>query len=265
MPGIHLCVPHGVLITPHLFERYAGIRFISDVHGEFDALSEVLIRCSNDNMFPVSLGDLVDRGPESGACLSVFLNLMDRGQGLMVPGNHELKHWKKMNGHENIRWLDHHQTAYEQIVSLPEDDIRKFIRMMQTETVWGRVGNLWFAHASWSPHMPDAFDRTLTHKETKAIKQHAYYGHLDSRRVYDPDYDPYDGLTWIDEIPAGHTAVVGHTIMDTDNPKVEEIRGIAGGRAFMLDTGCGSVEKGYLSTLDYMADGTIRHTPKSIP
>lgn len=263
MQGLHICVPHGVLITPILFEKYDGVRFISDVHGEFDALSEVLIRANNDNMFPVSLGDLVDRGPDSASCLSVFLNLMERGQGFMIPGNHELKQWKKMNGHTNIRWLDDHQRTYDQIAQLPEDDIRKFIRMMQSEIIWGRVGDLWFSHAAWSPLMEQSFKRSLTPGEIKDLKQHSYYGHLPSRRVFDPDYDVWEGLEWINEVPEGHSMVVGHTIMDRENPAIVDVQGHAGGQAIMLDTGCGSVANGYISTLDYMADGTIDYN-KSI-
>jgi len=47
---------------------------------------------------PIFLGDLVDRGPKSPAVLRLVMRLVAEGRGLCVPGNHDMKLLRKLNG-----------------------------------------------------------------------------------------------------------------------------------------------------------------------
>ncbi len=89
---------------------------IGDVHGCFDELSELLgclgWRVDRDETGPeprfsaehdearhlVFLGDLVDRGPASNTVLRLAMDLVDQGVATCLPGNHEAKLLKALQG-----------------------------------------------------------------------------------------------------------------------------------------------------------------------
>jgi len=69
----------------------------ADVHGEIDALHDLLARLGyrEDGTHPegrrlVFLGDLTDRGPDSPAVLALVQRLVDAGLAQCVLGNHDL-------------------------------------------------------------------------------------------------------------------------------------------------------------------------------
>lgn len=69
---------------------------IGDVHGEIDALHDLLAQLGyTAGVHPegrrlVFVGDLIDRGPDSPAVLRLVKQLCDAGQAQCVAGNHEL-------------------------------------------------------------------------------------------------------------------------------------------------------------------------------
>ena len=69
---------------------------IGDVHGEYDALRELVHHLGGDLEAGrvarplVFVGDLVDRGPDSVAVLSAYRRLAEQGLAYCVLGNHEL-------------------------------------------------------------------------------------------------------------------------------------------------------------------------------
>ena len=82
---------------------------VGDVHGCFDELCELLQALGYDvtdpaNVAPppgrkaVLLGDLVDRGPKSAEVLSLVQGMVGRGDALCVPGNHDAKLLKALQG-----------------------------------------------------------------------------------------------------------------------------------------------------------------------
>jgi protein phosphatase len=87
---------------------------IGDVHGCFDELTELLRRLGYDvtpsadepsarhplGRKAVFLGDLVDRGPNSPAVLRLVMSMVSNGSALCVPGNHDVKLMKKLQGRD---------------------------------------------------------------------------------------------------------------------------------------------------------------------
>ena len=48
------------------------------------------------------LGDLVDRGPDTPAVLRLVMRMVAEGKAHCVPGNHDVKLLRKLNG-KNVR------------------------------------------------------------------------------------------------------------------------------------------------------------------
>jgi protein phosphatase len=95
-------------------EEQGPFDIIGDIHGCFDELTELLgklgyLMSSDDGVVSctppegrkaVFLGDLVDRGPNSPAVLRLVMQMVARGQALCVPGNHDIKLTRKLNGRD---------------------------------------------------------------------------------------------------------------------------------------------------------------------
>lgn len=90
---------------------------IGDVHGCFAELRELLTKLGytieqaegDEPAYQVQgpqgrklvfLGDLVDRGPGVAEVLRLVMDLVASGQALCVPGNHDVKLMRKLQGHE---------------------------------------------------------------------------------------------------------------------------------------------------------------------
>ncbi|NSL86467.1 polynucleotide kinase-phosphatase [Chitinophaga sp. Mgbs1] len=101
-------------------EEHGPFDIIGDVHGCYDELCTLLEKLeysidkeqghlisapqtTNDAGYtrtrrPVFVGDLVDRGPASPQVLRLVMNMVQNGQALCVPGNHDAKLLRWLNG-----------------------------------------------------------------------------------------------------------------------------------------------------------------------
>ena len=82
-------------IVGSLFE--GPIDIIGDVHGEYDALQDLLKHLGYDNegVHPtgrrlVFVGDLVDRGPNSPQVVEDVMRFVENGNAQCILGNHEM-------------------------------------------------------------------------------------------------------------------------------------------------------------------------------
>lgn len=70
---------------------------IGDIHGCYTELLDLLNRIGvTDEDILVSVGDLVDRGPDSPAVLRFFRERCARGRAVVLMGNHERKHVRQV-------------------------------------------------------------------------------------------------------------------------------------------------------------------------
>jgi polynucleotide kinase-phosphatase len=83
---------------------------VGDVHGCFDELAALLFRLGYEidrggtsarhpeGRRAIFLGDLVDRGPATPAVLRLVMGMVTEGSALCIPGNHEVKLLRALNG-----------------------------------------------------------------------------------------------------------------------------------------------------------------------
>lgn len=118
----------------------APIDIIGDVHGELEALKNLLIHLGYDEKgyHPngrklVFVGDLCDRGPNSPEVIRLVKTIVDNGNGQAILGNHELNLLQK-NAKEGAGWYfserehkDHHYEPFQRANSEDKDWIYEFL------------------------------------------------------------------------------------------------------------------------------------------
>jgi polynucleotide kinase-phosphatase len=141
---------------------------IGDIHGCFNELQTLLERLGYavskaDSGFAVLppagrkavfLGDLVDRGPNTPDVLRLVMNMVKSGTALCVPGNHDVKLLRKLNGKEVS--LNHGlKETMEQLAGEPPEfiaTVRQFLDGLVSHYVLNN-GHLVVAHAGMRQEM----------------------------------------------------------------------------------------------------------------
>lgn len=147
------------LIQP-LFDGPLDI--LGDVHGEFEALLNLLARLGYDNhgRHPrgrrlVFVGDLTDRGPDSPAVVDFVAGLLDAGRAMCVLGNHDLNillnHEKSENG---WFWGKACQDKCGKVIEqkFADEDLRKRVfKLFASLPIALARDDLRIVHAAWDP------------------------------------------------------------------------------------------------------------------
>ena len=215
----------------------ARIRVVGDVHGDFTAFAYA----AATDRFVIQLGDLTDHGPDHAGTLRIMFDLIDRGRGLFLLGNHDLKLARVLAG-QPIRVEPLLQATIEQLdPGLRERVVRETARA----PAWLRHGSAFFVHGGFHTFMLDYPAPELGLNRPNGPTARALYGEPTGRTQ--PDGYPERSLRWVDRIPAGITVYCGHDRRSTDGRPYER-RGAGGGTAVFLDTGAG--KGGHLSWID---------------
>ena len=154
-------------------ELHGPFDIIGDVHGCYEELIELLqklryiieetaddgtnygLKVSHpENRTVVFLGDLIDRGPASPAVLKLVMSMVRSGTALCVPGNHDMKLYKKLTGKavqekhglaETLRQLEDETDAF-------KNDVKEFLQGLISHYVLDS-GKLVVAHAGLKEEM----------------------------------------------------------------------------------------------------------------
>lgn len=137
---------------------------IGDIHGcsvAFDTLIRAIKLQPNDQI--VTLGDYVDRGPDSKGVLDRLIDLHHRGQLIAWRGNHEILmlrsrylgwnawyHWQASGGKETMASYGHHG-GYKGINSIPE---KHWYFLEKVCRNWWENRSHFFVHANVYPNLP---------------------------------------------------------------------------------------------------------------
>ncbi|MBX7191480.1 MAG: polynucleotide kinase-phosphatase [Sandaracinaceae bacterium] len=163
-------------------EDHGPFDLIGDVHGCLDELTALLARLGyapSDGVWrhpsrkAVFLGDLVDRGPASIACLTLAKAMVEAGSALMVPGNHEAKLVRALRGAHVKASHGLERTLAELEALAPEERARTsatladFVDGLASHLVLDR-GRLVAAHAGMK--------REMQMRASGAVREFALYG-----------------------------------------------------------------------------------------
>jgi protein phosphatase len=137
---------------------------IGDVHGCFAELLELLTKLAwsitkneetgrfsahhLENRQLIFVGDLVDRGPDSPAVLRLVMDLVQEGKAFCVPGNHDAKLNKWLDG-RNVELKHGLELTVEQLNQVtPEfrEEVRKFLNGLVSHKIFDE-GRLVVCHA----------------------------------------------------------------------------------------------------------------------
>jgi len=220
---------------------FRGLMVIGDVHGMIEPLKNATEWATSRNLFCVLLGDIVDYGPDSIDCVGHAYDLVTRGRGVTVIGNHERKieRWLDQSGQSDsrIRLSEGNKTTTRVVEAMPHDTRRRFEIRYRALLNHARhhwvIGDTLFSHAAASPEMFQLHRARLQGK----LESLSLFGQIDSQEPKRSDGYPNRVYDWVDQIPSGKRVMVGHDIRSTTRPLV--VKGDEGGEAYFMDTGCG--------------------------
>ena len=213
---------------------------IGDIHGcyeELVALLQALGYIEESGLWrhpagrkPVFVGDLVDRGPDTPGVLRTVMKLVEAGLGWCVPGNHDIKLMKWLNG-KNVQAKHGLQESIDQLQrETPEfrESVKKFIDRLISHYVFDD-GQLVVAHAGLKEEMQG--------RGSGAVREFCLYGETTG------EIDEFGlpvRLNWAADYKGKAQVVYGHTPV----PEAEWLN-----RTIDIDTGC--VFGGRLTALRY--------------
>lgn len=231
---------------------------IGDIHGCYDELEALLQKlgyeASTQNYYfhpqgrkAVFLGDLVDRGNRILDTLNLVHNMVAAGTALCVPGNHDIKLMRKLQG-KNVKITHGLDKTLAEIDALPADtreiycqDITKFLDSLVSHYVLDD-GNLVVAHAGMKA--------ALQGRGSGRVRDFALYGETTGET---DDFGLPVRYDWAAEYRGKALVVYGHT-------PVIEPEWING--TIDIDTGC--VYGGKLSALRYPEKEIVSVAAKQI-
>ncbi|MEO0554622.1 MAG: polynucleotide kinase-phosphatase [Bacteroidota bacterium] len=222
---------------------------IGDVHGCFDELTMLLekldykierVDYNNDNFgFKVSppgerravfVGDLVDRGPDSPSVLKLVMSMVNSGAAFCVPGNHDMKLQKYLNG-KNVQIKHGLEQTVEQLLSETDEfknQVKEFLYGLVSHYVFDG-GKLVVAHAGLKEEMQG--------RGSGAVRSFCMYGETTGET---DEFGLPVRYNWAAEYLGRAMVVYGHTPV----PEAQWLN-----KTIDIDTGC--VFGGKLTALKY--------------
>lgn len=233
--------------TINLPDEKGPFDIVGDIHGCYDELEILLQRLGYEitkseepgaqmtvqcppGRKAIFLGDLVDRGPKILQVLKLVMSMVAAGDALCLPGNHDVKLAKKLNGRnvmvahglaQTLEQLDAESDTFKQSVA-------QFIDGLASHLILDD-GKLVVAHAGMK--------ESLQGKDTDRVRSFALYGQTTGKT---DEYGLPVRAEWAREYYGKAMVVYGHTPIANS----EWING-----TINIDNGC--VFGGMLTALRY--------------
>jgi protein phosphatase len=232
----------------NLKHEHGPFDIIGDIHGCFDELDALLAKLgyeltqTNGDAEPsysaqhpegrkvVFLGDLVDRGPRIPDVLRLTMSMVASGNALCVPGNHDVKLMRKLNG-KDVRITHGLAESLEQLEREPpelKERVAEFVDKLVSHYVLDD-GRLVVAHAG--------LREELQGRGSGKVRDFALFGETTGET---DEFGLPVRYNWAAEYRGKAMVVYGHTPV----PEPEWLN-----RTICIDTGC--VFGGKLTALRY--------------
>lgn len=221
-------------------QEHGPFDIIGDIHGCYDELIELLHKLgyqNNDGLLkhpegrkPVFVGDLVDRGPKTSDVLKLVMQLVKANLAWCVPGNHDAKLLKWLNG-RGVQVAHGLQATIDQLSQEPpafKQEIKEFIDSLISHYVFDD-GKLVVSHAGLREEMHG--------RGSGAVREFCLYGETTGET---DEFGLPVRYNWASEYKGKAIVVYGHTPM----PEPQWLN-----RTINIDTGC--VFGGKLTALRY--------------
>lgn len=221
---------------------------IGDIHGNYPAFLDAVQYADKNNLFILSLGDIVDYGLYSYEVFDLISTLVHQNKMAMVMGNHDSKIMRYFMGNAVVM-EDKNQVT---IDSFPANDPKAkddFVSFMQDVPHIITYHDNVFVHAGIHRRF---WQTDLNSKMKKAIVGMALYGQVDRDNPIDSNGLPNRIYKWVDDIPAGNTVFIGHDVFSEPTYNQNE----NGGAVWKVDTG--SSKGGYLSGVIVGTDQVVK-------
>lgn len=243
-------------------EETGPFDIIGDVHGCLEELVELLIKLGYQvnptrptasnfgwEIIPpqgrraIFLGDLVDRGPDSPGVLRLVMSMVNAGAALCVPGNHDMKLHKYLDGKQvqlkhglemTVQQLEHETKEFKSSVS-------KFLHSLISHYVLDN-GKLVVAHAGLHEDMQG--------RGSAAVRSFCLYGETTGEI---DDFGLPVRYNWAKEYRGKAKVIYGHTPV----PEPEWLN-----KTLDIDTGC--VFGGSLTALRYPEEELVSVKAKKV-
>ncbi|MDQ6944447.1 MAG: polynucleotide kinase-phosphatase, partial [Candidatus Eremiobacteraeota bacterium] len=221
---------------------------VGDVHGCYSELCTLLgrlgyvetahdggaVRRHPDGRRVIFLGDLVDRGPGIVETLRLAMDMVAAGSALCVPGNHEMKLLRKLDG-RNVKVSHGLGDTLAQLDAVSDGERAEFIPALRAfldglvSHYWLDGGKLVVAHAGLREEMHG--------RGSGAVREFALYGETTGET---DEFGLPVRFDWASEYRGNAVVVYGHTPV----PRAEWVN-----KTICVDTGC--VYGGALTALRY--------------
>jgi bis(5'-nucleosyl)-tetraphosphatase (symmetrical) len=205
---------------------------VGDVHGCIEELDELLktIQYNPSQMRLVFLGDLVDRGPDSVACVRRVRELGAE----CIMGNHEEK---------QIRWYKHEMNRLmtgkaNPMKPLAPADAAANAALSDDDWTWLtalpvklHIGDNWWAvHAGCEPKF------TLERQNKSQIMRVRYVDERGTGKALGPNLSQPEGTQYWDQLWKGPESIIyGHCVHDLKYPRITNVS---------LDVSCVGIDTG---------------------
>jgi protein phosphatase len=202
---------------------------IGDVHGQCRLLQIMADLAARENRLLISLGDLVDRGPDNAGALRLMMRLCEERRALFIRGNHDDKLYRTLKGNPTI--VDSDLAVTVEQLDAAEDGRklkRRFCEAYRGAPFIIVVGSTVLVHGAMAPAMLRV--RSLPRK----LRSLALYGEATPE---DSRGKPIRTYRWLESIPASKTVIIGHHPISDSSILIRE--NAEGGRIIHLDCGAG--------------------------
>src|SRR3954470_3611366 len=128
----------------------AGGRFFGDIHGCHAAFAALAEDALKRNLHLHSLGDLINRGPDSPGCMRLACDLHDTGWLDLNPGNHDERFARWVKGEEVPVKPNGLGSTLLQLQEAPDAEALtlRFFNLLMTARLWNRFGRIYAVHAA---------------------------------------------------------------------------------------------------------------------
>lgn len=225
-------------LANYVRNNFKGMLVFGDIHSDYESLMKAHKFAVDNELFFMSLGDLVDRGPFPYETVSHMSTFMSEGKAGFTWGNHDVKFHRYAAGEKVSLSVDARRTLADVGPERQEEFLKMYTGIVDNAEYSGLFhvfDDILLVHAASHPSMWTGLIKTGNSQTARAL-----YGEVNGER-HENGF-PVRLYNWINEIPMGKTVIVGHDRAPILNVPISEPMvkiNSNGGKAMFIDTGCG--------------------------